>query len=73
LVLVEGYKHIPFTKIELHRTELNKPYLHPEDPNIIAIACNGPLPKSSNIPVLDINDIQRIAHFIYQRVYLKTH
>jgi molybdopterin-guanine dinucleotide biosynthesis protein MobB len=73
LVLVEGYKHIPFTKIELHRSELNKPYLHPDDPNIIAIACDGPLPESTNIPVLDINDIQRIAHFIYQRVYLKTH
>lgn len=73
LVLVEGYKQIPFNKIELHRSELNKPYLHPDDPNIIAIACDGPLPKSSNISVLDINDEQRIAHFIYQRVYLKTH
>ncbi|MFT5658062.1 MAG: molybdopterin-guanine dinucleotide biosynthesis protein MobB [Gammaproteobacteria bacterium] len=72
LVLVEGYKHIPFTKIELHRSELKKPYLHPDDPSIVAIACDAPLPGPSNIAVLDINDIQRIAQFIYQRIYLKT-
>lgn len=72
LVLVEGYKHIPFPKIELHRAELEKPYLYLEDTNIVAIACDVPIPDSS-IPILDINDIQRIAQFIYQRVYLKTY
>jgi molybdopterin-guanine dinucleotide biosynthesis protein MobB len=72
-VLVEGYKHIPFTKIELHRSELKKPFLHPDDPSIIAIACDGPLPETSDIEILDINDVQRIAHFIYHRVYLKTY
>lgn len=72
LVMVEGYKHIEFTKIELHRAELKKPYLHPDDPNIVAIACDAPIPDT-NLPILDINDIQRIAHFIYQRIYLKTH
>jgi molybdopterin-guanine dinucleotide biosynthesis protein MobB len=73
LVLVEGYKHIPFTKIELHRSELKKPFLYPDDPSIIAIACDGPLPETSDIEILDINDVQRIAHFIYHRVYLKTY
>jgi molybdopterin-guanine dinucleotide biosynthesis protein MobB len=71
LVLVEGYKHIPFPKIELHRKALEKPYLHPQDSNIIAIACDAPI-ADTNISILDINDIQRIAQFIYQRVYLKT-
>ena len=71
LVLVEGYKHIPFPKIELHRAELEKPYLHPQDSNIIAIACDAPIPDTA-IAILDINDIQRIAQFIYQRIYLKT-
>lgn len=72
LVLVEGYKHVPFPKIELHRAELAKPYLHSKDANIVAIACDSAIPDI-NIPILDINDIQRIAQFIYQRIYLKSY
>ena len=71
LVLVEGYKHLEFAKIELHRQALGKPYLYPEDSAIIAIACDAPLPDAANIPVLDLNDPKGIAAFIYDQVYLK--
>ena len=66
LVLVEGYKDIRFPKIELHRATLGKPYLHPDDDTVIAIACDAPPPEGIRIPVLDINDIEAIARFIYE-------
>jgi molybdopterin-guanine dinucleotide biosynthesis protein MobB len=68
LILVEGYKHLPFSKIELHRKALGKPYLYPDDPDIIAIACDAELPGAAAIPVLDINDIEAIAKLIVARL-----
>jgi len=64
MILVEGYKDIRFPKIELHRAEVGKPLLHPGDDSIIALACNGNPPADIRIPVLDINDVNAIAHFI---------
>ena len=71
IVLVEGYKDIHFPKIELHRTALGKPYLYPHDDSVIAIACDAQPPDTASIPVLDINDIDAIARFIYDDFYLK--
>ncbi len=69
LVLVEGYKDIKFPKIELHRAALGKPYLHPDDETVIAIACDAPPPTATQIPVLDINDVEAIARFIIEDFY----
>ena len=44
LVLVEGFKRDGFPKLEIHRVENGKPLLHPEDPNIVAVASDRPLP-----------------------------
>ena len=50
-VLVEGFKHVPFNKIELHRPVMEKEVLALSDPNIIAIATddieNDDLPRGS--------------------------
>lgn len=70
LALVEGYKDIHFPKIELHRAELGKPYLYPNDDSVIALACDHKPLDNINIPVLDINDIEAIAQFIYADYYL---
>lgn len=70
IILVEGYKNFRFPKIELHRESLGKPYMHLIDDTIIAIACDAALPHSTNIPVLDINNFESIARFIYQDFYL---
>ncbi|MCP4429764.1 MAG: molybdopterin-guanine dinucleotide biosynthesis protein MobB, partial [Gammaproteobacteria bacterium] len=43
-------------------------YLYPEDPDIIAIACDAELPEPVNISVLDINDIEGIAALIVARI-----
>ncbi len=69
IVLVEGYKDIHFPKIELHRTALHKPYLYRNDDSVIAIACDAQPPEGIAIPVLDINDIEAIARFIYDDFY----
>ena len=65
LVLIEGYKEVRFPKIELHRAELGKPWLYPNDNSIIALACDGEPPGDIAIPVLDLNNISAIANFIY--------
>ena len=63
LVLVEGFKHVSFPKIELHRKELGKTLLHPEDPGIIAVASDH-LTDCGELPTLDINDTAGIAAYI---------
>ena len=72
ILLVEGYKHLAFAKIELRRSALGKPYLYPEDPTIIALACDVAPSEALSIPILDINSPQHIAEFIYDEVYLKN-
>ena len=71
IILVEGYKDIRFPKIELHRAALRKPYLYQNDDSVIAIACDAKLPAGNKIPVLDINDIEAIARFIYDDFYCR--
>ncbi|WP_318449712.1 bifunctional molybdopterin-guanine dinucleotide biosynthesis adaptor protein MobB/molybdopterin molybdotransferase MoeA [Photobacterium leiognathi] len=62
LILVEGFKKLDFPKIELHREEVGKPWLHPEDTNIIAIAAN--IPADSALPLMDINNLDQITDFV---------
>ncbi|ARV72588.1 bifunctional molybdopterin-guanine dinucleotide biosynthesis adaptor protein MobB/molybdopterin molybdotransferase MoeA [Vibrio campbellii] len=67
VVLVEGCKNIAFPKIELHREEVGKPWLHPNDENIIAIASDsGEL--VSDLPQMNINDLEAIAQFVIEYV-----
>lgn len=70
LVLVEGFKYTAIPKIEVHRPANGKPLLYPENANIIAVACDAPLPASCPLPVLDLNDIDAIAAFILEKVDL---
>jgi molybdopterin-guanine dinucleotide biosynthesis protein B len=64
LILVEGFKHVAFPKIELHRNALGKPLLYPKDLAIVAFACDGPPPAGLPLPLLDLNKAQQIADFI---------
>jgi len=63
LVLVEGFKHVAFTRIELHRPTLGHPLLYPYDSSIIALAADTPL-DSGDLPLLDLNDASAISGFI---------
>lgn len=69
LVLVEGFKHSAFPKVELHRASLGKPLLYPEDDHIIAIATDTELVQSPSIKTLGLNQPDEIVDFIFD--YLK--
>jgi len=64
LILVEGFKHEGIAKIELYRPALEKPHLHPDDSNIIAIATDTPIDNSRNIDQLDLNNIDQIVDYL---------
>ena len=63
LVLVEGFKRDAFPKLEIHRAENGKPLLHPDDPHIVAVACDTALPDAK-VPMVDLNDIEKIADLL---------
>lgn len=72
LVLVEGFRHVPFAKIELHRPSLGHPLLAATDTSIIAIATDAPFARNTAQPVrelprLDLNRPAAIAAFILAR------
>ncbi|ENF8749401.1 bifunctional molybdopterin-guanine dinucleotide biosynthesis adaptor protein MobB/molybdopterin molybdotransferase MoeA [Vibrio fluvialis] len=66
VILVEGCKNIAFPKIELHRAEVGKPWLYPNDDNIIAIAADETV--ASSLPQMNINDLDAIAKFVLDYV-----
>ncbi len=63
LLLIEGFKREPHPKLEIYRQANGKPLLHPDDPHIVAVASDVPLPQSP-LPVLSIDDIAGIAAFV---------
>ncbi|MEN9847748.1 MAG: hypothetical protein RL368_488 [Pseudomonadota bacterium] len=64
LILVEGFKHEAFPKLEVHRPNLGQRLLCLEDENIIAVASDVSLNKLSHLPLLDINNPEQITQFI---------
>jgi len=77
LVLVEGFRDQPFAKIELHRSELNKPFLYTQDNHIIALICDAITQhqradeiKERNLSVFDFDALPSLTEFIIQ--YVKT-
>jgi len=63
LVLVEGYKRASHPKLEVYRAAVGKPLLHVEDPAIVAIATDEPLPNAP-IPVVDLDDTEAIIDIL---------
>jgi molybdopterin-guanine dinucleotide biosynthesis protein B len=63
LVIVEGFKGEAFAKIEIHRPSVGKPLLYPDDPDIVAVASDAPLPGLP-LPQLALDDIGGIASYI---------
>ena len=63
LVLVEGFRHLPFAKIELHRPSTGNRLIFPEDKSVIAVASDENL-VTGNLPLLNINRPEEIIAFI---------
>lgn len=78
LILVEGFKHAEFPKIELHRHEVSEKWLYPDDPDVIAVATDvwDKLPDNS-IEALDINQpaliVDFIMHWLARKVFFSRH
>ena len=64
IVLVEGYKRSRLPKLEVHRAELAKPWLHPDDPAIVGIASDVPPPSPGSRPTLPLDGYDEIATFV---------
>lgn len=64
LVVVEGFKHEAYPKIEIHRPSLGNPLLHPDDPHMIAVVSDEPI--TSTLPILDLNNPEQIVDFIME-------
>jgi len=67
-VLVEGFKREPFPKLEIHRPALGKPLLCADDPDIVAVAADAPIPGLA-LPLLALDDVAGIADFIIAHVF----
>lgn len=64
LVLVEGFRHAALPKIEVWRSANDRPWLHPDDAHIIAVASDTAPP--GNLPHLNLNDAAAVAAFILE-------
>nr|WP_315226990.1 molybdopterin-guanine dinucleotide biosynthesis protein B [uncultured Albidiferax sp.] len=69
-VLVEGFKTSELPKIEVWRAASGQPVQYPEDPRIVAIATDSPLPSPSALPVLDINNPAAVVAWLQQHAAL---
>jgi molybdopterin-guanine dinucleotide biosynthesis protein MobB len=71
LVLVEGFKHEAFPKLELYRAAVGRPPMYPDDPDVLAVVTDGTLEPPARVPVLDLNRPEDVAGFIAD--YYETH
>ena len=62
VVLIEGFKHGAFPKIEVYRPAIDKPALYPHDPHVIAVASDARI--DTHLPRLDIDNPEAIAEFV---------
>ncbi len=65
LVLVEGFKRDAHPKIEVHRHANAKPWLHPDDPAIVAIAADC-APPGDALPHAHLDEVEAIADLLLQ-------
>lgn len=68
IILVEGFKQEAIPKLELYRKDgPGSPPLYPGDNNIVAVVTDTDLPVPTDLPVLDINDPERLVEFLCDR------
>lgn len=68
LLLIEGFKHEPVPKLEVHRDVVHEPWLFPQDPHIVAVASDRR--TDTKLPQFSIDDVAAIAGFITKHVAL---
>ncbi|MDP2135116.1 MAG: molybdopterin-guanine dinucleotide biosynthesis protein B [Sulfuritalea sp.] len=71
LVLVEGFKHTPIPKLEVHRPSVGKPLIAGSGvETIVAVATDEAeaVAALTALPILDLNDRAAIADFILRHM-----
>ena len=66
-LLVEGFRHEAFPKLEVHRPSIGRPMLCASDNAVIAIASDEPLTPPRAMPQFRLDDIAAISQFILAR------
>lgn len=67
-VLVEGFHHERYPKIEVYRPSHGRPpQCWPNDPDVVAVASDVSLATGS-LPWLDLNDREALARFVARRL-----
>lgn len=64
LVIVEGFKRDRHPKIEVHRAANDKPWLHPDDPAIRAVAADTSPPPGGGLPFAPLDDTAAVADLV---------
>ena len=64
MILVEGFKHARYPKIEVYRAAHGRSPLYPEDPDILAVATDTTLPVGAGPQALPIDDPQAVLDFM---------
>ena len=62
LVIVEGFKHAPHPKVEVHRAANDKPWLHPDDPAMIGLVTDSPY--TGALPCAALDDAEAAAEMV---------
>ncbi len=63
LLLIEGFKWAPHPKLEVWDPDLGKSMLAPDDPSVVAMASDAPVPQVA-LPLFKRDDINEISRFI---------
>jgi molybdopterin-guanine dinucleotide biosynthesis adapter protein len=71
-VLVEGFRHEHYPKIEVYRPSRGRaPQCWPDDPDVVAVASDVPL-ATGPIPRLDLNDAEAVVTFVVRQLGLQV-
>ena len=65
LVLIEGFKKHPHSKMEVFRPSVERPLLALEDKSVVAIATDEQV-DGGGLPVIDLNNVGAVADFIIE-------
>ena len=67
LVLVEGFKAHPFSKLEVHRPAFGKPPIWPDAPDIVAVATDSPIDPGDRA-LLPLNDPNAVMRWVLRQI-----
>jgi len=69
LTLLEGFKSYPIPKLEVYRPALGKPPVYPDDPHVLAVASDAPVPADlpAGIIWLDLNRPESVLDWVLKK------